>query len=365
MPYEPVQGRLHYILEKYKLEPLGDITISFCSMANEMFSFDTEQGRFYLKNCLKNNSPERIALEIDFSQHLQTNQMPCPEVVPAANGENTVCYNGFVFLMTRVFEGSTPQWNDTLQPWHVSETMRGLGSFHRAAATFPVERDSDRIKSFQFDRQLAWLDSLELKLNSAKTKTSVKEALALLPRLRAVITEIRPEVENKLLPNCQVQMIHGDFHCFNLFFKNEKITGCCDFDFIRRDLVLFDIWWCINSIIDAFYIQKTWRDKVKNPDFQPGTEAMQAPINIAVKECITLYRQTANLTDQELAFLPLMPALLLLNNMQFFEPDNSDEECAEHVQWLTYLLDGVKQHRKQLRQAVVALLKTTADAAHD
>ncbi|GAA5215674.1 phosphotransferase enzyme family protein [Corallincola platygyrae] len=357
MPYEPVQGRLHYIFEKYGISPLGDITISFCSMANEIFSFDTEEGKLYLKNCLKNDSPSRIALEIAFSEHLQENGMPCPELVSAKNGDKVVYYNGFQFLLSKAFDGYTPHWNDTLEPWIVRETMRGLGRFHQAAASFSTQHDSDRIKSFEFERQSAWLDDLQAELTEQSDSEPNAGMLQLIPKLRHLIESVRPHVAEGLARGCQVQMIHGDFHCFNVFYKDEQMVGCCDFDFIRRDLRLFDLWWCTRSMLDDVYFPLKWgAERVRDRQFQPDPDEIQPIINAAIRECIEFYRQCAELSDTELSFLPLMPKLLILNNMQFFDPNSSEEERADHVTVISQQLRKIEAHSERLKTAVDQML---------
>ncbi len=355
MYYEPVQMRLMFVLERYGKQPLSDFLLSHSSCANEVFSFDAQDGRFFLKNCLKNNSAELLGLETDFGVHLRAQGVGCPEVVTTPDGAGMVEYNGLLFQLTRAFPGESAKWSDTLQPWHASETFTALGALHKAAASFDACRDSPRIKSYQLDKIERWLQQLAETLQQAPQRAVAQQMLELIPCYLNELTALRAPVA-AMLEDAQIQMIHGDFHCYNAFFADQRYVGCCDFDFIRRDLRLFDICWCWRSLFNYFYLVDAYGVDVDDADFNPPESELQAINDQMLSDAIAGYRQHNELPDQELRHLPTMMKLMPLTEVQFFDLSNSDEECRQHLAWFNHSLERVPRVAERWRRSLERLL---------
>ena len=116
MTTEPVQLKLQFVLEKYGIKPRANFKFSFFSMANEVFFLtDTKGRKLVLKNCLKNRSPELLAVEVAIMDHLRANGCGAAEVVKTKDGESFVAYNGDYWMMTGFLPGHMPSWNVRLK----------------------------------------------------------------------------------------------------------------------------------------------------------------------------------------------------------------------------------------------------------
>ena len=108
-----------------------------------------------------------------------------------------------------------------------------LGRFHLAAYSFspPVSKDLPRYDDPQIMRE-----KLEKVRRTAKEEKKEKIDFLINLTLR-----IEKELPNKLYYSLPHTYIHGDFHPVNLKFKEGKVVGIFDFDWVSLQPRLRDI----------------------------------------------------------------------------------------------------------------------------
>jgi len=345
--------KLQFVLEKYGIKPRENFKFSYFSMANEVFFLrDDKNRRFVLKNCLKNRSRELLATEAAVIAHLRSHGCGAPEVIPALDGSPVVEYNGDFWMMYAHLKGRTPTWRTWLKPWHLRGAVTGLALYHRAISTLDPAVDTDRIKSYEYDRVIAWTESLRDQL---KADTSGRDSVAKMRTLVDRYVDLAWKMPTLLPPDrvapCEKLMIHGDFHSFNIMYRWFRFSSCYDFDFLRRDLKLADVIWTLRFIQNRFYFRKFGK-AMWQPEFSPRLEDVRAIEGKALRYFVRVYNKHHPLTRDEVDLLPGMRASLALYNLRFFALTNSEEECLEHFGWFDGQMKMLDRTGEAYRQAV-------------
>ncbi len=339
MTTEPVQRKLQFVFEKYGIRPAKNFTFSFFSMGNEVFFIrDTKNRRLVLKNCLKNRSAQMLASEIALVEHLNKNGCGAPVIVPGVKGEKFVEMDGDFFIMTKFMRGHMPSWNTHLKTWHYRESIKGLACYHRAASTLDPTIDTDRIKTCEYERTLEWTENLARIL---KEDTSGRPSVAKMRTIIDAYVDIAKKLPETLpaaeAAKCETLMIHGDFHAFNVVYRFRRFHACYDFDFIRRDLKLFDILWTFGFAQRKFYYNK-YGKKIWNDDFRPEADDARKIEIDSLRWFVRIYRKTWKLSKAEILLIPGMQNAMALYNLRFFDLAHSEEECMEHFGWYAWIL---------------------------
>lgn len=358
MTTEPVQRKLHFILEDhYGIKPKDNFTFSYFSMANEVFFLTDKNGkRYVLKNCLKNRAPALIAAELALIEHLNANGCGAPVALPAKDGAKALEYNGDTYVMTRHMKGKSLSWNVKLRRRHFLGAIEGMARYHRAASTLDPAIDTDRIKSWEYQRTLDWVENLKTELQADTSgRASVRNMLGIIDDYRELARTLPEHLPLDKVEQCERLMIHGDFHAFNVMYRFGRFHACYDFDFIRRDLKLFDICWHMNFVARRFY-RKVFGDKIWSPEFNPSPEQVLDIETKALAWFARHYRRFWKLSDLEISLLPGMKRALALYNLRFFSLEHAEEECLEHHQWFSWQLKTIREREATYRQAVAAVI---------
>lgn len=350
MTIEPVQSKLRFVLEKYDIFPKENISLCFFSMANEVFFIkDAKKNKFVLKNCMKNNSSELLTIEIALMKRLNENGCRCPEVVSDKNGKRIVEYNGDYFILYKYLEGEKLDWNKKIKNYHLSESVAGLAKYHKAVSPLDKTYDTDRIKSYESEKIIQWAESLKKVLTDDKSgRTSFKTMLGIIEKILYYSKSFSNYISLETIDNLENLMIHGDFHPWNCSFKFRKFYACFDFDFIRRDLKIFDISWALMILKRRFYIRH-FGNKVFQKDFTPAKEDFYAIETKVLHWFLDHYRKNYIISDEEIHYLPAMEIARFLFIVRFFKPENSEEECVRHVDWFKKVLSNLDETYNNLR----------------
>lgn len=358
MTTEPVQLKLQFVLEKYGIKPQENFKFSYFSMANEVFFLKDKSGRrLVLKNCLKNRSRELLSTEAAVIAHLRGHGCGAPEVVPALDGSPVVEYNGDFWMMYAHLKGRSPTWRTRLKLWHLRGAVTGLATYHRAVSTLDPAIDTDRIKSYEYDRITAWIDDLRLQLAADTSgRPSVEKMRPLVERYGELARRLPQLFPRDQVDRCEKLMIHGDFHSFNVMFRWFRFSSCYDFDFLRRDVKLADVIWTLRFIQNRFYFRK-FGDAFWKDGFSPDLDSVRSLETKALKYFVRIYNRTHTLTKDEIALLPGMRVSLFLYNLRFFALTNSEEECLDHFRWFDWQLKLFEHTEEVYRQSIEQVLQ--------
>lgn len=358
MTTEPVQSKIRFVLEKYDIFPKENVSLCFFSMANEVFFIkDSKKNKFVLKNCMKNNSFDLLNTEIELMKHLNNNGCRCPEVVPDKKGNSIIPYNGDYFILYKYLEGEKLDWNKKVKNYHLSESAAGLAKYHKAVASLDKNLDTARIKSYQYEKILEWAESLKKVLTDDKSgRPSFKTMLEIIEKILFYAKFFTNYISYDAIDKLENLMIHGDFHPWNCSFKYRKFYSCYDFDFIRRDLKIFDVSWALMILKRRFYI-KHFGNKVFQKDFIPPKEDFYAIETKVLQWFIERYRNNYTISDEELYYLPAMEIAKFLFIVRFFKPENSEEECVRHTEWFKKVLSNLNDAYEDLKRITESTIK--------
>ena len=357
---EPIQKKLQFVLKDFAIKPTDQLTVSFFSQSNEVFFVPTEFGTLVLKNNLKNNEQKLLEEELLFSQYLTNNNCPTPEIVAAKDGRLIVDYNNEqLFTMTRFVDGIAPNLNDTMHKWHFKQAAIGLARFHNASRKYTGKFSVNRIKSWDFSGyQKA---AQQLVADTKKLVNKRKSAKLMLPvseKLLQMSLNLEKQLTPDLLNSCETLIIHGDFHPYNCFFKDEKFTACCDFDFTRFDLKSYDLFWFTWVMVKHYYYARECDYQDQEIPFLPeDTELITDIYTRALEFVCTNYMLEGRLYKEDILALQAMEMVRNLNFSHFFNYNNSEEECLFHLSWLEFFVNNEQIMLDCVQQSITNVLQ--------
>ena len=336
MAGEPVQRRLQFVLQHFDKRPTENVILNYFGLANEVYTITTADGKFVVKNCFKNNTKELVANEAALIQTLNTEGVPCPTLVPTKKGEPYLLYDGQHYIMSKFMAGYTPTWDESLTETLVSETMRAMAEFHKVTEYFQPPFDSGRMTALDLPGIKQWLADLKTELETdTSRRQSVMQMRIITDKLMALAYSLADELESIDLSVLKQVYIHGDLHCYNLIFSEDRqrYLGIVDFDFIRKDFRLVDFLWASRSILWSYFYPKVLGYKPKKSSQQPTRLQSQALMAETLEFMILAYRKHHDLPDDEIKLLPLFAKALPLFTVRFFKLTNSEDECLSHADW--------------------------------
>ncbi|EGA71575.1 aminoglycoside phosphotransferase [Vibrio sinaloensis DSM 21326] len=360
MAAEPVQRRIQFVFDQYQVFPNDNLTLCYFGMANEVYIVPTEKGRYVLKKCFKSNTKALISNEVALIEQLNSYGCKTPEIVPDKEGNAYVDFDGEIYLLTKYCQDMTYNWSSEIPDKAHCETIRAMAHFHCATDTF-VPPFSDTRTTFLglagHSEKLA-----ELRHHDSDTERGSFQQMSLfLPQLESQLNRLKAEVTQADLSQAKQCFIHGDLHCYNLFFDQDgRYTHVIDFDFSRLDYRLADIFWTSRIIAFKLLRRRYSREQLEAWDHVLPEPQMLEILTHVWQMIIDQYRQVAALDDRELALVPLFAHAVPLYICHFFEYSNSEQECIEHLKWFEWELSQVERSARLNRLAIEKVLKDVA-----
>ncbi|ORT50347.1 hypothetical protein ST37_10760 [Vibrio sp. qd031] len=357
MGSEPVQRRLQFVLWQYDIPPVQEVSLSFFGMANEVFVITTEHGKVVLKNCFKRNTAQLVENEIALIEHLNAHLCPTPKVIPTKDGRQYVEFSGHIYVMTEYIPDRTITWSEPNKLRFRPQTVGALATFHKAMQNFNEPHPNLQMQTLDVDAYMIWLTNLEAQLRSSGDEKSAA-MLALVPKLRTSALALQQQMDAADLTPLKRCYIHGDMHCFNLFYDaNEHYTQLIDFDFSRLDYRLGDVYWTSQIF---YYQQLRHRFSTQQLDAGDFDESEDLALDILQdnwRVIIKHYRKTLPFPADELRLIGLFVQAVPMYISRFFSLDNSEEECKGHVEWFTRELDLVEKQTLLVSNAIDTVLQ--------
>jgi Ser/Thr protein kinase RdoA (MazF antagonist) len=366
MAGEPVQRRLQFVLEHYGKRPTENVLLNYFGLANEVYTITTDEGRFVVKNCFKNNTPELVANEAALIQHLNNQDVPCPKLVPTKAGEPFLKYDNQFYIMNEFMPGYTPTWEEHLSESVVAESVHAMADFHRATEHFEPPHKIDLIQSLDVSGIKNWLEALNVELAEAdQNRQSVEKMQQLIEPLLQLNRELEQDIDNSDLSDLKQVYIHGDLHCFNMIFSEDesRYNGVVDFDFSRKDYRLVDFFWASRSILWSYWYPTLFGEKPTKKSEQLPAENLTLAMQETIGFMIGQYRNYYELPDNEIKLLPLFAKALPLYTVRFFKLTNSEDECLSHVNWFRFQLDSLEQTVSDIDTALDSFFQKQAKNA--
>jgi Ser/Thr protein kinase RdoA (MazF antagonist) len=180
-------------------------------------------GHYFLK---RRPSAEHAAREAGVLGHLRDQGLPVPEHVRTVRGEPFASASAMgreVSCLYRALPGAHYETFDGKDGViHARQVGKALGRLHLALAEVPSMPGFERYGP---------------EANLSSELASVGDVYDL-PRLERISARRSPSAQ---LPE---QLIHRDFHLYNLLFSDGRPSGYLDFDMLMRGPRLFDVCYC-------------------------------------------------------------------------------------------------------------------------
>jgi Ser/Thr protein kinase RdoA (MazF antagonist) len=265
-------------------------------------------GHYFMK---RRPSAEHAAREAGVLAHLRDQGLPVPEPVRTARGEPFAANadKREVSCLYRALPGKHYEsFDGTAGIIHARQVGKALGRLHAALAEVPSIAGFDRYGP-------------EAHLESELAAAGQLYDLA---RLERIAARRSPSAS---LPE---QLIHRDFHLYNLLFCDGRPSGYLDFDMLMRGPRLFDVCYCsIETLAKRF-------DEPAFPDYWFRI----------LGAIIKGYIEYVTLTELERKSVVSLMMEIELMNMHYFRAHPIPGRNAERV---LYWLD----ERRHLIQSVV------------
>ncbi|WP_064608463.1 phosphotransferase enzyme family protein [Photobacterium sp. J15] len=354
MSAEPVQRRLQFVLDAYQKYPNDNVTLCYFGMANEVFIVPTKEGKYVLKNCFKSNTRELITNEVALIDHLNRNGCPTPAIIKDKNGNPFLEFDGQFYVMTEFIPDMTYNWSSDIPDKAHKETVRALADFHKATKNFDEPYPGLRVGFLDMQACRNWLSGLQQQIEVAdKSRASVAKMAELLPQYFALLNKLEDEISTLDLSVLEKCYIHGDLHCFNLFYDQEgNFTQVIDFDFSRYDYRLADIFWSSRIFFFRELKKRYSRKELDSDDFELAEDEAVEILSKIWRMVISEYRKSTSLSAQELSFVHLFVKAVPLYIVRFFELTNSEEECLEHLEWFEWELSRGDKDAQGLQSVI-------------
>lgn len=176
---------------------------------------------------------ERLEREHRITQWARGQGVPVPCPVPTRTGANYAEDDGrFVVLLP--FVGDEQIARDDLQPQHVEEAGRFLGSLHRTLEECPIPDIEPVGLSIDRDKTLAGIERLLAVVRSidGPCDTDRIAEQKLIGRRDWLIGRTDDDVS--VLDRFPSQPLHGDYQESNLFFRDGRVSAIIDWDRVYR-----------------------------------------------------------------------------------------------------------------------------------
>ncbi len=357
MVSQPVQRRLQFVVFQYDIPPVKEVSLCFFGMANEVFVITTEQGKYVLKHCFKRNTQALVENEVALIEHLNSHQCPTPSIVPAKNGQPYIEFDGGYYVMTEFIDQRTITWNEPDKMRFLPQTVRALASFHKAGISFDEPHRGLQLSTLDMPAYLDWLGQLEAKLKAAQSREVAQKMLKLVPKLRQCAEKLSEVMSRSDLSALKQGYVHGDMHCFNLFFdQNDQYTYMVDFDFARFEYRMADIYWTSQILFYQQLRERFTHEQLEQENWTESEEVAREIINQNWSAIIKYYRQVLAIDDAELRLVGLFVQAVPMYISRFFSLDNSDEECDGHVSWFERELSLVDSRAQLVSEQVGRIL---------
>jgi homoserine kinase type II len=336
------EDKISLLLNNYGIEGYGQLLPVTSGTANKSYLLTDCKG-LYTSNLvirirsIKYSSQLQILFEEEYLRHVYSKGIPVP--VPL-RGKNGLCWYNVgddAYQIYPFIDGGDFDHNSDS---NVAEGGTFLGKLHTAVSDFiPLnERYLPR-----YDNPDVIMHALKktMEENRAKITEAEKSALEFIKEQTMLVEENVPDKVYDSLPRL---IIHGDYHPANVRYKDGKICGLFDFDWVSRQPRIKDI---VDGII---YFSSKRNENIKGDNIFSLTSGYT--INIQrIKIFIDAYYKSVNLplSPQEINCIPyLIRARLIHSRVQALPkiPEN------QVIKMLTYgmkeILNQVNIHQNEI-----------------
>lgn len=241
--------------------------------------------------------PDQLSYDHFVIQGLAKAGLPVPKVVRTPHGSRWVEHNGQIYELFQFIEGVDAD-HESLEEVVAAATM--LARFHLATERFAPSGHKQWPRYFDPKVSLRHLKDAKRRFSTGDRgnlgdldQHEVGETIDFLLDQAEVAEHLLPDKAYWALPQT---IIHGDWHPANLRFRDHKIVGIFDFDWVGLQPRMIDI------TDGLLFFGSRWQ-ALDGGDIWSLTQALQ-PDWERLRTFLTAYRQQVQLTREELAAVP-------------------------------------------------------------
>lgn len=223
-------------LGNYNIGELLDFKEIIEGIDNSNFILFTSQGKFIFTIFESRIDQNILPYFINFKEHLQSLQIPCPKPIKTINGENIINFKNKKSIIVSFLEGSSlkPK-NDgyyyNILENHCDQIGEILAKMHEASKTYKSYRNND-----------LGIDGLQILYIKFKHLLNNYDK-----DLISLIENQLKFIKNSWNHDLPTFACHLDLFPDNVFFINDKISAVIDFYFSAQDLLIYDFAITVNA----------------------------------------------------------------------------------------------------------------------
>ncbi|NLC68537.1 MAG: phosphotransferase [Clostridiaceae bacterium] len=325
------ENKVSILLNNYEIEDYGQLLPITSGTANKSYLLKDCKG-LYTGNLvirirsLKYSSELQMLFEEEYLRHVYSKGIPVPVPLKVKNGQCWYNVDGNTYQIYPFIDGGDFDCNSDS---NVTEGGTFLGKLHTAVSDFmPVnERYLPR-----YDSPDLIMDALNktMKKNWSKITGEEKRVLEFIIEQTMLIKENVPDRVYDSLPKL---IIHGDYHPANVKYKNGKICGLFDFDWVSRQPRIRDI---VDGII---YFSSKRDENIKGDNIFSLTSGYIMDLR-RIKIFFDAYNKSVNLTlsPQEINCIPYLICARLIHSRVQALPKIPEKKA---VKMLTYGMEEI------------------------
>lgn len=269
------------ILEKYDIGKLCRFEKINLGDSNENYSFETDQGKYFLRIFDKNIKPKKILFESTILLFLNKSAFPykVPTFIHSVFNKLFVKYDKRYCAVYSYIDGKP---KEKLNLNQIKESAKLIAQFHKYMKKFIYNPKISNLPFTDIDKFIVNLKSIK----DTKLHKEIKNIILICREIRSVNLNLE----------LKKQYIHGDANFENLLFRNNKLIGIVDFEGVNYDILIRDI----AIIFERDYMQKNSLDLKK------------------AKVFLLEYMKYNKLSELEISFIPYIILSELIDNFLWY-----------------------------------------------
>ena len=261
------KNEISYINKKFKVDKITSFKGIKQGIENTNYLLKSKNEKFILTIFEKRVSQKEIPFFMKLMDHLNNFKINCPKPLKNKNGNYLIRIKNKTACVVSFLDGKD------------KKKLSLKNCFDIGKIVAQMHLSSKKMKLYR--KNSMGIKKLNPLLNSIKFKS--KKFVNIEKFLKNNFKDIKKKWP-KELPN---GIIHGDLFVYNIFFKNNKLSGIIDFYFAANDFFMYEIAICVNALCFDKKNSKFLINKKKVKNLIKGYESIKK-ISIKEKESLNI-----------------------------------------------------------------------------
>lgn len=210
--------------KQFKKEEIQSINSLDGASPNRCWYVKTKNESFVLRKCVRNHSYDWLTYIANVSTQLYRNDFPIQPLINSINGENTILFNNYYWQLRPYVNGRYFELGNESDEQEAILRLLELHEFKDISSS--PKNPNQGIEKWIFEPDKTFdktKKAIENCIENKENEIHLKSYYSLLETSLEVLSVDR----YKELP---MVFTHGDFHCTNLIYDQNKLVSVLDFD---------------------------------------------------------------------------------------------------------------------------------------